>query len=88
MIDNYHNLSLVWGVQGIVLQIVGSLMGQPLATTFGTVLLMISLAYHAKAKGRSAAWCIMGLLSIFGLVVMIFLKDHAKQTTDPQQSPT
>jgi hypothetical protein len=39
------------------------------------------LAYYAKAKGRSAWWCVMGFLSCIGLVILGLLKDLEKEET-------
>ncbi|RPJ30974.1 MAG: hypothetical protein EHM35_12395 [Planctomycetaceae bacterium] len=86
MIAKYNRLSFVFGVPGIVMQIAGNfqrgpdgLMTLPGAglVLLGTVLLMIGLAYYAKAKGRSPAWCLMALLSIIGLLVLAWLKDRS-----------
>ena len=43
----------------------------------GTVLLLIGLAFYAKAKGRHPAWCLMAFLSLIGLIVLALLKDKA-----------
>jgi hypothetical protein len=45
----------------------------------GTVLLIAGLSFYAKAKGRSPAWGLMGLLSIIGLIVLACLKDLSPQ---------
>ena len=81
MIRKYNNISLALGIPGIVAQIAGHLMRQPLVLIVGTVLLMVGLAYYAKAKGRSPAWCLMGFLSIIGLLVLASLKDLGEETT-------
>ena len=75
MIMKYNNISLAAGVPGIVLQVVGQVMQQPLVLILGTVLLIVGFAYYAKAKGRNPAWCLMGFLSIIGLIVLACLKD-------------
>jgi len=92
MIARFNRLSLLWGVPGILIQIGGYIAGNvagassasqsPPAITrlvvlLGTVLLIIGLAYYAKAKGRHPAWCLMGFLSIIGLIVLACLKDKA-----------
>jgi hypothetical protein len=41
----------------------------------GTVFLMIGIAYYAMAKGRHPLWCIMGLFSVCGLLVLACLPD-------------
>ena len=75
----YNNISLGLGAPGIVLQIWGNIIGQPIMLILGTILLMIGLAYYAMAKGRNPAWCLMGFLSIIGLIVLGCLKDLAKE---------
>ena len=59
MVKEYNNISLTVGVPGLVLQILGHFTDQPLILIIGTVLLMISLAHYAMAKGRSPAWFLM-----------------------------
>ncbi len=34
---------------------------------------------YVKAKGRSGWWALLAFLSVFGLVALLFLKDHAKE---------
>lgn len=79
MIKKYNTISLAWGIPGLVLQIAGNVIGQPLVVLVGTVFLMVGLAYYAKAKGRSPAWCLMGFLSLIGLIVLACLKDLEKE---------
>jgi hypothetical protein len=31
---------------------------------------------YVKAKGRSGAWCLLGMGSVFGLVILLILKDR------------
>lgn len=88
MIAAYNKTSLVFGVPGIVLQIVGNVLTRtstdPLIATgglvvlvVGTALLLVGLAYYAKAKGQHPAWCLMAFLSVIGLIVLALLKDKA-----------
>jgi len=79
MIKKYNNISLAWGIPGIVMQIAGNVIGNLLVLLVGTILLMVGLAYYAKAKGRSPAWCLMGFLSLIGFIVLACLKDFEKQ---------
>ncbi len=87
MIARYNNISLALGIPGLILQIAGNLMrANPDQETLGvvvllvgTVLLISGLAMYAKAKGRSPAWGLMGLLSLIGLVVLALLKDRAPE---------
>ncbi len=48
-----------------------------LVTVLGTVLLLVGLAYYAKAKGRHPAWCLAALLSWVGLIVLGVLSGKA-----------
>ena len=81
MIKRYNNISLLSGVPGLILQIAGRVINEPLVMLVGTILLMIGLAYYAKAKGRHPAWCLMGFLSIIGLIVLACLKDHEERSS-------
>jgi hypothetical protein len=87
MNKRYNRISLAWGISGILLQVVGLGIEQPLVTLLGTVLLVVGLAYYAKAKGRSAAWCLMGFLSIIGLIVLVCLKDRSKEGESADARP-
>jgi hypothetical protein len=90
MIKRYNNLSLAFGVPGIILQIVGQvvaqmnqgqaigLVGIPIAL-IGTALLITGLAYYAIAKGRSGWWGLCGFLSCIGLLILALLKDEAPE---------
>lgn len=48
-------------------------------TLVGTGLLMVGLAYYAKSRGRHPVWCLMGLLSCIGLIVLALLKDKSPE---------
>lgn len=82
MIKKYNNLSLLLGAPGLVLQFIGlGSQGEPegaAISAIGSLLLIAGLAFYAKAKGRSAAWGLMGLLSLIGLIVLGSLPDRAK----------
>ena len=80
----YNNISLIWGIPGIVLQCVGATIEQPELLLLGTVLLIIGYGYYAKAKGRSSAWCLMGFLSVIGLIILGCLKDFERESTQKQ----
>jgi hypothetical protein len=80
MNKRYNNISLAWGAPGIGLQIYGQFMNQFPILIAGTILLMIGLAYYAKAKGRTPTWCLMGFLSLIGLIVLGCLKDLEKES--------
>jgi len=99
MVKRYNNISLCFGVPGLILQILGFILRSPQrhadgkvpATVFlillaGTVLLLIGLAYYAKAKGRHPAWCLLAFLSIIGLVVLGCLRDKCVTQTEQKHS--
>lgn len=83
-----NRTSLMFGVPGIVLQIVGALMGRDIipggetvgliVQIAGTILLIVGLSFYARAKGRHPAWGLLGLLSIIGLIVLAVLPDRRK----------
>jgi len=86
MIKEYNNKSFYFGIPGIILQILGSLMRDStgeitaigaLISLTGTALLITGLVFYAKAKGRHPAWCLMAFLSIIGLIVLACLKDKS-----------
>ncbi len=57
----------------------------------GVILLMVGFAYYAKMKGRSPAWCLVGLLGIIGLLILVFLKDNfvvAPEYIEQRRSPS
>jgi amino acid transporter len=90
MDSNLNKVSLYWGVPGLTLQTFGymlaNVMVDPLSALLfllvslaGTALLLVGLAYYAKAKGHSPAWGLVGLLSCLGIVVLAVLPDKLKQ---------
>jgi hypothetical protein len=91
MIVRHNRQGLAFDVLGIVLQLAaeflidrqrwGLVLPQGLYMV-GTVLLGIGLAYDAKAKGRSPAWCLMALLSIVGVLVLAVLEDRSGSTPE------
>lgn len=85
LIARDNNISLALGVPGLITEVVGVVMrnnpetaqtGQAIYVV-GTLLLIAGLGFYAKAKGRSLAWGLMGLLSIIGLIVLAMLEDRA-----------
>ena len=75
MLRALNRKSLVYGVPGLLIQGVGIVI-HPAMILLGTVLLIIGLAYYAKAKGHSGLFGLFGLLSWVGILVLIVLKDH------------
>lgn len=77
--------SLLYGVPGLLLQTAGLFVKTPIgaaAQLVGTVLLLVGLAFYAKAKGRHPAWCLMAFLSLIGLIVLACLKDKAPNSPE------
>lgn len=85
MIKKYNNISLAWGVPGLVIQTAGILCDQPLVMWLGSLLFLVGLAYYAKAKRQHPAWCLMAFLSIIGILVLGCLKDRGAA---PPKLPT
>ena len=98
---SHHRTSLAWGIPGVLLQIAGNTlaavaifgygkpeMGQAVLFIAGLVCLMIGLVYYAKAKGRSPIWGLLGVFSIFGLIILACLKDLENEEQEPQSRTT
>jgi hypothetical protein len=70
---------------GIVLQIVGRILSNDgmngigfIAILAGFVLFIWGCGQYAKGKGYSPWFGLLGLLSILGLIVLVFFKDKHK----------
>ena len=50
-----------------------------IASLIGTAAFIYGCVMYALAKGRNGAWGAFGLLSIIGLIVLVCLKDHARE---------
>lgn len=95
MIARYNNISLALGAPGIILQIVGIVIATKpereslgrSVMALGSLLLVAGLAMYAKAKGRSPAWGLMGLLSWIGLIVLAMLKDNTINPRREYETP-
>jgi len=98
MIRRYNNISLAIGIPGFILQIIGatvavigakeempSLLGV-LISLIGSGMLIIGLAYYAKAKDRHWAWCLFGLFSLMGILVLFLLADRAVTPAKPEEA--
>jgi hypothetical protein len=53
-----------------------------LGSIIGTILLIVGLCYYAKAKGHSAVFGLLGLLSCIGLLILAVLPDKTKGMGD------
>ncbi len=83
MIKKYNNISLAWGIPGLVIQTAGFLLQDNWEMWLGTLLFVVGLAYYAKAKGRHPAWCLMAFLSLIGMIVLGCLKDYGSPPPVP-----
>jgi hypothetical protein len=85
MIKRYNNLSFLFFVPGIVVQIAGEVMANSASPGLlaivlligGTALAITGFSYYALAKGRSAAWGLAGFGGVIGLLVLALLKDRS-----------
>jgi len=48
----------------------------------GALLLIVGFGFYAKAKGHSAAWGLLGLLSCIGLLILAVMPDKTKGQVD------
>ena len=88
MVKRYNNLSFLFFIPGILLQIAGFVLNrdqpqnsfEPLAVVLliaGTALAISGFAYYAKAKGRSVSWALAGFIGLPGLLLLAILKDRS-----------
>ncbi len=80
MIRDYAKYTNQFVLLGVVLQLAGRLLWSgtaygETACFCGSVSFIIGCYYYAKGKGRSGYWCLLGLLSIVGLVILVCLPD-------------
>jgi hypothetical protein len=87
MIKKYNNISLAFGIPGLIVQVAGHIIQQEGVMLIGTALLLVGFAYYAKAKGRNPAWCLMAFLSFIGLIVLGILKDMSGETKRSPEKP-
>jgi len=59
---------------GFLLQTTGRLNKEPILNIIGTIILAVGLAIYSKAKGRNPTWGLMGLFSLLGIIILIFLE--------------
>jgi hypothetical protein len=88
MLPEYkHKTNLGVGA-GILIQLLGQFLstsGRPLETILGMVLIFVGFGFfiwgcaqYARAKGQSPWLGALGILSIVGLLVLVFLPDKHK----------
>lgn len=74
-------MSLIIGIPGVVIQAYGAIVKSPELQIAGSIILLVAFYYYAVSKGRHPAFCLLGLLSIFGLLVLGALKDKSHVVT-------
>lgn len=86
-----NRISLAWGVPGLLVQIAGVILRDTAATVgslvlgwtvllIGAAMLIVGLAYYAKAKGYHPAWGLLGLLSLIGFIVLGVMPDRQRRS--------
>ncbi len=77
MIKKYNNLSFAVGIPGLLIQFYGTVINSPVLQLAGSAVLIVAFYFYAAAKNRHRAFCLFGLLSIIGLLVLASLKDKS-----------
>jgi hypothetical protein len=83
MIKAYNRMSFMLGIPGIIIQVLGLFMvftGNNrgwLMAVMGSGLFVAGLAYYAKAKARSPWWCLLGLFSLLGMIILAVMPDES-----------
>jgi hypothetical protein len=93
MLKSYNHMSFALGIPGIILQVCGLYgmaglgnMRASIFIVFGACLFIAGLAYYAMAKGKSPWWCLLGLLSLLGMIILAFIPDESfeEEEENPQ----
>ena len=86
MLAEYKTKTNIGVGVGILLQLIGRLVGSNEAiAVVGYVLILVGVVFfiwgcmnYAAGKGHSNWFGLLGFLSCFGLIILIFLPDHHK----------
>lgn len=80
MLAQYKTRTNVFILLGLILQLVGRCFGEigVLICLAGAVCFIVGCCSYAKGKGHSAAWGLLGLLSIIGLIILVCFSDRHK----------
>jgi len=77
-------MSFMLGIPGILVQCLGLYLVEGtgnsrgwLIVAIGVVTFMIGLAFYAKAKARSPWWCLFGLFSLLGMIILALIPDES-----------
>jgi uncharacterized membrane protein HdeD (DUF308 family) len=92
MLKSYNRMSFALGIPGIILQVCGLYAVAGLRNErawifilFGIGLFIWGLAYYARAKSRSPWWCLLGLLSLLGMIILAFIPDDSFEEEETLQ---
>ncbi|OPX32293.1 MAG: hypothetical protein B1H09_00745 [Gemmatimonadaceae bacterium 4484_173] len=77
MIKKYNNISLAIGIPGIIVQAYGAMIESTPVLVTGAALLLVAFYFYTKAKAIHPAFCLLGLLSILGLIVLSVIRDKS-----------
>ncbi len=90
MIKAYNRMSFVLGIPGLLIQALGLYMVEGtgnsrgwLIVAIGGIVFMVGLAYYAKAKTRSPWWCLLGLFSLLGMIILAIMPDESYDDQAP-----
>ncbi len=59
---SYREIFFTWGVPGVILVAVGTLIGHPALPSFGMALLSLGLVQYGRLKGYQRSWFAIWLL--------------------------
>ncbi len=77
MIKRFNNISMAIGIPGIVVQACGAMINSTPLLVAGAALLLVAFYFYTKAKAIHPAFCLLGFLSILGLIILSVLKDKS-----------
>jgi len=96
MIPNYREATKTFGIFGIICMFLviltsfsNSSSSMPAIIFFhlcSVILIVVACSYYAKGRGHSPAWGFLGLLSIFGLILLLLLDDKNKHLEEKKSS--
>lgn len=86
MLKEYKGKTNLFILLGMVVQFGGAILVSAMEVDgldvlfriVGAILFVTGCCYYAKGKGYHAAWGLLGLLSLIGLLVLICMRDKHK----------
>jgi hypothetical protein len=77
MIAEYKTKTNVFVGLGLLIEIIGAVMGSQLVRYGGAAVLIVGCVYYARAKGRHAAWGLLGMFNLVGLIILACFSDKS-----------